>query len=205
MAPQTDYYKTIASETQAIYKVKGSKFIAFLFPVDDENAIKRHLAVLRKQHFNANHHVYAWRLGADAKQWRANDDGEPTNSSGLPVLGALQKHELTNILAVVIRYFGGTLLGVRGLMDAYKKACLEAVNTANIVNIPITYKLLLDFEYPLQNKVQQVLKTAAVVQVKPHFEASIKFEVWVLPSGYHALTNQLNQIYGLRATSISNI
>jgi len=120
-------YKTIRTTSEGNYKEKGSKFLAFAYPVSTEEEIKEIQQTLRKDYYDARHHVFAWRLGSDKKRYRSSDDGEPSNSSGPPVLGQIQSFDLTNILIVVIRYFGGTKLGVPGLINAYRTAARDAI------------------------------------------------------------------------------
>ena len=128
-----DTYLTIKEPSEGLFKDKGSKFSSFAFPASSEEDVKKFLAELKKQHPSANHHCYAFRLGADKQAYRANDDGEPSNTAGKPILGQIQSKDLTNILIVVVRYFGGTLLGVSGLINAYKLAAAEAIQNATII------------------------------------------------------------------------
>ena len=117
-----DLYKSIQNPSEGLYKEKGSKFLAFAYPVSTVEEIKERMAYLQKQFHDARHHCYAWRLGADMERYRVNDDGEPSGSAGNPIFGQIQSRELSDILVVVIRYFGGTLLGVGGLINAYRSA-----------------------------------------------------------------------------------
>src|SRR5665648_601830 len=123
----TDTYKTIGAPCEGLYKEKGSKFIAYAFPVSDEQQIKEITARLKKEHHSARHHCFAWRLGSDHQLFRLNDDGEPSGTAGRPIFGQIQQHELTDILVVVVRYFGGILLGTSGLTNAYKHAALDVL------------------------------------------------------------------------------
>ena len=116
-----DTFKTISIPAEGLFKDKGSKFISYAYPVSSEDQIREIVLNLKKEHHSARHHCYAWRLGPDKLIFRANDDGEPSSTAGKPILGQIQSHELTNILIVVVRYFGGTLLGVSGLINAYKR------------------------------------------------------------------------------------
>jgi uncharacterized YigZ family protein len=125
-------YFTIKEASQGVFKDRGSKFLACAFTVIAENEIKEHLSALRKEHPSARHHCYAWRLGAGKEAWRANDDGEPSGTAGKPILGQIQSYDLTNVLIVVVRYFGGTLLGASGLINAYKSAAADAIKNAVI-------------------------------------------------------------------------
>ncbi|MBL7932384.1 MAG: YigZ family protein, partial [Bacteroidia bacterium] len=128
----SDSYLTIDQTYEAVVREKGSRFLAYAFPVLSEAEIKAKLNSLRKEHPTANHHCYAWRLGADKLAFRTNDDGEPSNTAGKPIFSQIQSRDLTNILIVVVRYFGGTLLGVSGLISAYKAAASEVLQQAKI-------------------------------------------------------------------------
>jgi len=153
-----DTYFTISSPSEGNYKEKGSRFLAFAFPVEDDEQIKEHLAALRKKYYDARHHCYAWMLGYDGEKFRANDDGEPSHSAGDPILGQIRAHNLTNVLVVVVRYFGGTKLGVGGLVNAYRTAAAEALSTANVEERLITQAMIVQFGYPLLNTVMKIVK-----------------------------------------------
>ena len=147
-----DTYKTIEKPSEGLFKDKGSKFISLAFPVNSEEEIKEIVQSIKKEHHSARHHCYAWRLGADQLHFRANDDGEPSSTAGKPILGQIQSFDLTNILIVVVRYFGGTLLGVSGLINAYRSAALDAINQAEIVEKLVEKWLLVDFDYGAMNE-----------------------------------------------------
>ena len=126
-------YKTIASTTQAEFKDKGSRFIAFAYPIQTLEEVKQYVSILKEEHHKARHWCYAYRLGVDGTQFRANDDGEPAGSAGRPILGQIDSAGLTDVLVIVVRYFGGTLLGVPGLIHAYKTAAAEALTVAEVI------------------------------------------------------------------------
>jgi uncharacterized YigZ family protein len=153
-----DSYFTIKNSGEGVFRDRGSKFLGFAFPVKSETEVKEILAKLRKEHHGANHHCYAFRLGADKQHYRANDDGEPGNSAGRPILGQIQSRDLTNVLVVVARYFGGTLLGVSGLINAYKNAASEALSACEIVEEYILFEYLIEFPYSKMNEVMKQLK-----------------------------------------------
>lgn len=165
-----DTYLTITTSAEGLYKDKGSKFIAYAFPVSSEHQIKQHLSDLRKEHFNARHHCYAFRLGADKMAYRANDDGEPKYSAGKPILGQIQSNDLTNILIVVVRYFGGTLLGVSGLITAYKLAAANALENAIIVEKKVMERYELTFDYLQMNDVMKLMKDEELEQISQNFD-----------------------------------
>ena len=154
-----DVYKTIdKASTEALFKDRGSKFYGYAFPVTNEEEIKENIEFLKKQHYNARHWCYAWQLGMKYEKYRANDDGEPTNSAGTPIYGQLQAFEVTNILVVVVRYFGGTKLGVGWLIQAYKTAAKLALENSEIIQKTINEEFILQFNYSEMNKVMRIVK-----------------------------------------------
>lgn len=157
-----DTYLTLSAPGESLYKVKGSKHFGFAFPVRDESEIRERLSEVRQQHNAARHHCYAWRLGKDGEQYRANDDGEPSNSAGKPILGQLQSLNLTHVLVVVVRYFGGTKLGVGGLIDAYRTTAREALESTEIIEAVITEAVEVRFTYPQMGGVMKVLSDYGV-------------------------------------------
>lgn len=159
MTVQKDTFKTITKPSpEVLFKDRGSKFIGYAFPVTSEEEIKEHLRQLKKQHHNARHWCYAWQLGEQYEKYRANDDGEPSNSAGMPIYGQLQSFDVTRILVVVVRYFGGTKLGVGGLIQAYKTAAQFALEASMIVERTIDDDFLLRFDYPEMNTVMRIIK-----------------------------------------------
>ena len=156
---KSDTYKTIDQPTEAsLYKEKGSKFFGYAFPVKTEEEVKNHLDNLKKEHHTARHWCYAYQLGTEKIVYRVNDDGEPNNSAGMPIYGQIQSFELTNILVVVVRYFGGTKLGVGGLIQAYKAAAQLALESSSIIKRTVDKRIELKFEYKNMNKVMRLIK-----------------------------------------------
>lgn len=159
----TDEYKTIVRPSiEAIYKEKGSKFIGFAFPLKSEEEVPAILSNLKDKHHKARHWCYAWRLGTDHITFRANDDGEPNNSAGLPIYGQILSFGLTDILIVVVRYFGGTKLGVGGLINAYKTAAALALQNSKVINKTIDVHFELQFDYINMNKVMRIIKENSI-------------------------------------------
>ncbi len=159
MKGEKDTFRTIIKPSkEALFKDRGSKFYGYAFPVTSEEEIKLHLDQLKKEHYNARHWCYAWQLGKNYEHYRANDDGEPSNSAGMPIYGQLQSFNVTNVLIVVVRYFGGTKLGVGGLIQAYKTGAKLALETSSIVERTIDSLFLLKFEYPEMNTVMRIVK-----------------------------------------------
>lgn len=151
-------YKTIGSTGTAEFKDRGSKFIAYAYPVSSTEEVKQKLQVLKKEHPKAVHHCYAYRLGMNKNSFRANDDGEPSGSAGRPILGQIDSAGLTNVLVVVVRYFGGTLLGVPGLINAYKTATADALHPLPVIEKWIEDKVEIQFDYPSMSEVFYLLK-----------------------------------------------
>jgi uncharacterized YigZ family protein len=151
-------FQTIKTSSEGSYKEKGSKFLAFAYPVESEEAIKDRLTDLKKKYFDARHHCFAYQLGVDKARFRAFDDGEPNHSAGDPILGQIKSKNLTNVLIVVVRYFGGTKLGVGGLIQAYKTAAEEALNNAIIIEKEVTESILLRYPYEDTPEVMRLVK-----------------------------------------------
>jgi uncharacterized YigZ family protein len=163
-----DYY-TLAGKGEGLYKEKGSKFIAHSFPVSTEEQIKERLDDLRKQYHDARHHCYAYVIGMEDQQYRANDDGEPNHSAGDPILGQIRSAELTNTLVVVIRYFGGTKLGVSGLIHAYKTAAEEAILSVRKVVIFPQVRFTITYSYEMTSDVERLLAEYELIEQEREF------------------------------------
>ena len=180
MEIEKDTYKTILKPSEEVlFKEKGSKFFGYAFSVFSEEEIKENIENLKKQHHSARHFCYAWQLGKYYENHRANDDGEPSNSAGMPIYGQLQSFDVTNILVVVVRYFGGTKLGVGGLIQAYKTTAQMALETCKIVEKTIDENFRLTFEYPEMNTVMRILKDEDIKLVQQKMELDCEFEIAV--------------------------
>ena len=153
-----DFYKTIEKPSVAEFKDKGSKFIAYAFPLADVNEFKEKLAAVKKEHPKATHHCFAYRLGLDGNNFRVSDDGEPSGSAGRPILGQIDSKQLTNMLIIVVRYFGGTLLGVPGLINAYKTTAALALQITQVIQKPVLINYRLQFDYTKMNDVMKIVK-----------------------------------------------
>ncbi len=158
MAELKDSYLTIAEPAEAIYKERSSKFLTYAYPVENEEEIKELLDALRKQYYDATHHCYAYRLGPQGEAYRANDDGEPSGTAGKPILGQLLSANLTNCLVVVVRYFGGTKLGVSGLIQAYKESTADVIAVSKIIEKTVDSIIKINFDYISMNGVMRVIK-----------------------------------------------
>lgn len=175
----SDSYKSIAKQSKGVYKELGSKFLSFAYPVSSEEEIKTIISEIKKEYFDARHHCYAYRLGSAGELWRANDDGEPSFSAGRPILGQLLSNELSDVLIVVVRYFGGTKLGVSGLIRAYKSAASDAISNSEIVKKTEAARVEIRFSYPNMEPVMKLIKSrgACIKEQKFGIECSIVAEI----------------------------
>ena len=194
-----DTYKTIAAPVEeVIFKEKSSKFLGYAFPVTSEEEIKAHLEAVKKAHFSARHWCYAWQLGYGRHQrYRANDDGEPNNTAGIPIYGQIQSFELTNILVIVVRYFGGIKLGVGGLVQAYKTTAQLTLQETEIEEKLITEELVINFDYPLMNKVMRVVKEQNLTVTAQHLTETCELHLAIRQSDYAKIEEIFNNLYGV--------
>lgn len=174
-----DTYKTIAAPSEGIFRDRGSKFLGYAYPVNSDADIKPIVAKLKAEHPKANHHCWAIRLGIDRSVFRVNDDGEPSGTAGRPILNTLLSKNITNVLVVVVRYFGGTLLGVPGLINAYKLATEAALEQAQIIEKTVNDVYAITFEYALMNDVMRIIKEEhlQVLEQIAELDCIIKFSV----------------------------
>jgi uncharacterized YigZ family protein len=173
----SDIYKTIKVPSKGVFSEKGSRFIAFASPVFSSEEVKPIIEAYKKEYRDARHQCYAYLIGHDKNVWRANDDGEPSGTAGKPILGQINSHGLTNILVIVIRYFGGTLLGVSGLINAYRTAAAEAINNSEIIECTIKEYYLIKFPYSCMNKVMKIIKDENISQSDQLFEMTCKINI----------------------------
>jgi uncharacterized YigZ family protein len=200
-----DTYRTIEKPSEGLYKDRGSKFIALAFPVSTEEVVKKIQAELRKKYYDARHHCFAYLLGFDKSAYRVNDDGEPSGTAGRPIFGQIQSNDLTNILIVVVRYFGGTLLGVRGLIDAYKGAAADALKNARIVEKTINEVYEIDFEYEAMNSVQKIIKDSQVSILASAYDLKGNISFSIRKSLSDKVCAQLKQIEKLSLKYIRTV
>ena len=201
--PEKDTYKTIAAASEEVlYKEKNSKFFGYAFPVTTEEEIKEILEHLRKEHFSARHWCYAYQIGTEKIQYRANDDGEPNNSAGMPIYGQIQSFEVTNILVVVIRYFGGVKLGVGGLISAYKTAAQMALENATIVEKTINKHFIISFGYAHMNKVMRIIKEKNLQIVSQKMEMDCEIEISIRKKNVQNLLDTFENLYEIKLTEI---
>ena len=197
-----DSYKSIASESRGLFKDNGSRFIAHAYPVETEEEVKEIVAALKKEYYDARHHVYAYRLGYLGDKFRANDDGEPSGSSGRPVLGQIDSNELSDILVVVVRYFGGIKLGIPGLIRAYKTATADAIANAEIVEKIACKRYKVHFGYMGMNSVMKVFKDMGLDQKNQQFDMECSMETSVRLSQVDTFLERMTDVEGCRVEEI---
>ena len=192
----TDTYKTIEKPSdEVLFKEKNSKFFGYAFPVQSENEVKEILDQVKKQHYTGRHWCYAYQIGIKTKIYRANDDGEPNNSAGMPIYGQIQSFDVTNILIIVVRYFGGVKLGVGGLVTAYKTAAQMALETVEIVEKTINTYYLIRFDYKNMNKVMRVIKEKNLNVVNQVLELDCLIEISCRLTQKEEIFNAFNHIF----------
>ncbi len=189
-----DEYKTIDGIGQGVYTEKRSKFLAYAHPVDSVEQVKDLLANYRKQHYDARHVCYAYMLGSERQEFRANDDGEPSSTAGKPILGQINSHELTNILVVVVRYYGGVNLGTGGLIVAYRTAAALAIDNAPMVSRLVEETVSFTFPYVMMNGVMRVVKESEARILATNFENTCEIKLSIVRSKAEELRNKLNKL-----------
>ena len=190
----TDTYKTIETPSEGIYKEKGSKFLAYAFPIMGEESAKEHIQNLKQKYYDARHHCFAWKLGMDENLFRVNDDGEPSGTAGKPIFGQIKSHELTNILIVVVRYFGGIKLGTSGLINAYKAASADVIANATIIERTVNDYFDISFSYLAMNDVMKVIKEENPEIISQQFNLNCIIRLSMRCSKSQALTSRLENI-----------
>jgi uncharacterized YigZ family protein len=189
-----DTYHTIEKPTEGIFRDRGSKFMAFAYPINNEVEIKAILAKVKTAHPKANHHCWAMRLSIDRSVFRLNDDGEPSGTAGRPILNTLLSRDITNVLVVVVRYFGGTLLGVPGLINAYKSATEAALNEALIIQKTVNDIYTLEFDYAQINEVMRIVKEGDLTVLKQSFDINSSIEVSIRKTSVNQTLSKLNKL-----------
>ncbi len=205
MEAEKDTYKTITTASEEVlFKDRNSKFFGYAFPVSSEEEIKEHLEQLKKKHHSARHWCYAWQLGKEDQQYRANDDGEPSNSAGMPIYGQIQSFDVTNILIVVVRYFGGVKLGVGGLINAYRTAAQMALEGAQIEERTIDLQYEISFGYPEMNKVMRVIKENNLEVVNQKLELDCKLYISVRKGEAEMIFEKFSSIYKVEIKNLED-
>lgn len=200
-----DTYNTIIKPSEEVlFKDKNSKFFGYAFPVKHEVEIKQHLDELKKQHHTARHWCYAYQLGTEDIKFRANDDGEPKNSAGQPIYGQIQSYKLTNVLIVVVRYFGGVKLGVGGLINAYKTTAQMALETSKIIEKTINKEFLITFDYKNMNNVMRIIKEKQLKVVNQKLEMSCEIEIWVRKKDAQTIFDLFSQLFEIKIKRLND-
>lgn len=201
----SDTYQTITQASEGIFRDKGSKFIGYAFPIRNEAEVKEITAKLRSEHNKARHFCWAIRLTPDRNVHKFNDDGEPSGTAGRPILNALLSADVTNILVVVVRYFGGTLLGVPGLINAYKTATVEALNAAEIITKTVNDVYELEFDYLMMNDVMSVVKQEQLNILSQNFDTHCKLSFEVRKANLNIVLSKLEKIEGLKTVYLETV
>jgi len=197
-AIKMDSFHTVTTSTEGIYKEKGSKFLAFSMPVENSEQVKELVKTFKKDYYDARHVCYAYMLGAERKEWRANDDGEPSGTAGRPILGQINSRELTNILVIVVRYFGGILLGTGGLTIAYREAAADALNQAEIIEKTVDCEMTVHFEYAIMNSVMRIVKETSARILDQGYESDCFMKISIRKQEEDSLKGKLEKIDGLQ-------
>jgi uncharacterized YigZ family protein len=200
-----DTYKTIATPAEGLFKDRGSKFLAIAQPIIQEKEVKEIVENLRKTHPKANHHCWALRLGMDRSNFKLNDDGEPSGTAGRPILNILLSQDITNVLVVVTRYFGGTLLGVPGLINAYKSATIDALANAQIVEQTVQDLYKIEFDFLAMNDVMKIVKTFDLTIQEQQFDNNCSFLITLRKTLTNQVLSKLEKIEGLKAHYIQTL
>lgn len=200
-----DTYKTIEEPSEGIFRDKGSKFIAYAYPFKDESKLKEIIAVLKTEHPKARHHCWAYRLTPDRTVFRVNDDGEPSGTAGRPILNVLLSQDITNVLVVVVRYFGGTLLGVPGLINAYKTATQEAIDNNVIVERTVNDIYAVHFDYLQMNDVMKIVKEYDLKVLSQNFDTSCTIHIEMRKLQVNELVGKLESIEGIEVDYLRTI
>jgi uncharacterized YigZ family protein len=193
-----DTYRTIEKPAEGIFRDRGSKFLAFAYPIIAEAEIKNILVKLKSEHPKANHHCWAMRLGIDRSVFRVNDDGEPSGTAGRPILNTLLSRDLTNIVVVVVRYFGGTLLGVPGLINAYKLATIDALDKTVVIEKTVNDVYLVEFDYPQMNDVMKVIKEDNLHIITQSLEIACSIRLAIRKTQVNPTLTKLNILNGVK-------
>lgn len=192
-----DTFKTVKETAKGLFTEKKSKFISFAIPVQTVDDAKLEIEKYRKEYYDARHVCWAYMLGHEREEFRANDDGEPSGTAGKPILGQINSNELTNILIVVIRYFGGVKLGTSGLITAYKEAAIEAINSAEIIEKTVDMEVSFQFEYPFMNDVMKIVKDLEPTILAQEYDMDCGMSLRIRKGLYDQLISRLEKVESL--------
>jgi uncharacterized YigZ family protein len=194
---EEDMYRTIAAPSQGLFKSKGSRFLSFAYPVETSGEIKNHLQLLKTEYHDARHHCYAYVLGIKGDQFRANDDREPSGTAGKPILGQIHSFNLTNVMVNVVRYFGGTLLGTSGLIEAYKSAAHESLSNSEIIVKTANRAFQINFEYSMMNEVLRLIREEKATVVSKEFMESGSMHIAIRLTRADLFKEKLSHLKGI--------
>ncbi len=200
-----DVFKTIEKPSEeTLFKDKNSKFFGFAFPVNSEEQVKNYLEDVKKKHPNAGHYCYAYKIGLDNFKYRANDDGEPNNSAGMPIYGQIQSFDITNVLVVSARYFGGTKLGVSGLINAYKTSAKISLEASDIVEKIVQVHFKLQFNYDLMSKIMRIIKEKNIEIIDQKLELDCEYTISVRKKNAEAIFTIFNNLYKVEILTLES-
>jgi len=199
---ETDKYKTIKTLSQGVFKDKGSRFLSFAYPVSEQELVKPIIDDIKKRYHDARHHCFAYMIGYKHEIWRVNDDGEPSGTAGKPILGQINSAGLTNILVIVVRYFGGTLLGTSGLINAYKRAAADAINSAEVIELFVKDYFQIKFPYESLSQVMKILKEENAGFANQLFDISCSITIDFRVLNRQKIIEKLSRINGMETTFI---
>ena len=200
-----DTYQTLQTAAEGVFRDKGSKFLAFAYPISSDAEIKELVANLKAENPKAAHHCWAMRLGTDRSVFRVNDDGEPSGTAGRPILNVLLSRDLTNVLVVVVRYFGGTLLGVPGLINAYKQAATEALSNAVIIERSVQDVYNIQFSHQQMNDVMRLVKEDGLAILSQQFDNDCSLQISIRKTKVNQVLGKLDKIQDLKVTYVNTI
>ena len=195
-------YKTISASSQTEFKDRGSRFIAYAFPIQSADDFKKRLKELKEEHPKAAHHCFSYRIGIDGNNYRSSDDGEPSGSAGKPILGQIDSKGLTNVAVIVVRYFGGTLLGVPGLINAYKTSTSLVLQLAPVVEKPVLANYELQFDYTLMNEVMIFIKRYSGVVLQNEVQLFCRLEVGIPKAEEKVFSERINDLHGVELRTL---
>jgi uncharacterized YigZ family protein len=190
-------FKTVSSPSEGLYKEKGSRFISYLYPVKDEEEIRQLMVRIRKEHHSARHHCYAWRIGTEVLNSRSSDDGEPSGTAGKPILGQITANDLTNVLVIVVRYFGGILLGTGGLVQAYRSASADAIEKNTLIPFEPEYHMEVTCGYVQLNQVYQIIHARGLLVIQSKQDEKCFLRLVAGKATMEEAACDLRKIYGV--------
>jgi uncharacterized YigZ family protein len=202
---ESDSYKTIQNPSEGLYKEKGSKFLSFAYPISTEEEVKSLIANAKKKYFDARHHCYAYAIGSKREITKSSDDREPSGTAGKPILGQILSFDVTNVLIIVVRYFGGTLLGTGGLVHAYRTAAADAFQNAKIIEKTVNVQIKINFEYRVLNDVLKIIKEENVEQLEHNYDLQSTILLSVRKNISERIVERLNKLETLTIEKVNQV